>query len=137
MRSSLFPPWSQAHDPLTVEARFDEFVMALGGEKGAALLPKSPSFPNADYFFEQRSLVVELKSVETEFGRSNRFIAEFEHVMTDLLKTHPTWRPQIFGGEPMPKEFVARVIRLYRPPLARILKKANAQFKQTRKHFVL
>src|SRR5258706_8011976 len=37
----------------------------------------------------------------------------------------------------MPKEFVARVMRLYRPPLARILKKANAQIKQTRKHFSL
>ncbi len=137
MRSPLFPPWSQPHDPLPVEATFDEFVVSTGGEKVSELLPKSPEFPNADYFLEQRTLVAELKSVETEFGGNKAFMAGFDGIMKDLLKADPTWRPQLFGGKPIPKEFLARIIRLYRPPLGRILKKANRQIKETKTQFNL
>ncbi len=122
---------------MPVEATFDEFVASFGGEKIATLLPKSPQFANADYLLQQRTLVVELKSVETEFGGSKAFMAGFDKVMRDVLKADPTWRPQLFGGKLIPREFLPRIIRLYRPPLARILKKANAQIKETKKHFGL
>jgi hypothetical protein len=137
MKSPLFPPWSQPHNPLPVEPTFDEFVAMFGGEKVSAVLPRSPHFENADYFLERRSLVAELKSVETEFGGSKAFMRRFDEIMADLLCAHPAWRPQLFGGEPIPKEFLQRIIRLYRPPLGRILKKANSQIKETKKQFNL
>jgi len=137
MKSPLFPSWSQPINFLPVEATFDEFVASFGGEKIATRLPKSPPFSNADYFLLRRTLVVELKSIETEFGGSRAFMAGFDETMRDVLKADPTWRPQLFGGKPIPKEFLPKIIRLYRPPLARILKKANAQIRETKKHFGL
>ncbi len=48
----------------------------------------------------------------------------------------PNWRPGLFGGTgDYPKWFYPQFVRLFRPPISRILKKANRQIRGTKQHF--
>jgi hypothetical protein len=56
--------------------------------------------------------------------------------MERLTNEDPDWRPLLFGGTgSYPQWFSTEVIRLFRPPTQRILKKANSQIKETKRHF--
>jgi hypothetical protein len=44
------------HDPLPVEATWDEFVSSAGGQRISDIISKSPEFDNADYLFQDFKL---------------------------------------------------------------------------------
>jgi hypothetical protein len=80
--------------------------------------------------------VVELKEVATEFASSTSFSVGFDRLMSRVITENPSWRPALFGGtEPMPEWFHSDFARLFRPPISRILKKANRQIRETKAHF--
>lgn len=121
------------HEPLPVEAILDQFVRSVGGQRVADVLSKSPDFDNADYLFEPPGVIAELKEVETEFGRAPAFKKGFDTLMARLVTENPKWRPAIFGGSgTYPKWFHPEFVRLFRPPVSRILKKANRQIRETK-----
>ena len=123
------------HDPLPVEATWREFVQLAGGELVSDHLSCSPTFENADYFFPAASAVAELKEIETEFSRSKAFLNKLDELLTRLLREDPNWRPLLFGGDgKYPEWFRREFVRIFRPPISRILKKANRQIRETKEH---
>ncbi|HEX6719805.1 MAG TPA: hypothetical protein VF088_22050 [Pyrinomonadaceae bacterium] len=121
------------HEPLPVEATWNEFVTTVGGKRIADYLSKSPNFDNADYLFADVEAVLELKEIETEFLRTGAAKRGFDRLLVRLTKEDPTWRPLLFGGDGRyPPWFRIEFIRLARPPLLRILKKANRQVRETK-----
>ena len=124
------------HDPLPVEATWNEFVEFVKGELISHMLPKSPPFENADYLFRSHNVIAELKEVETEFSKSRAFLAGFAELHGRVVAENPTWRPLLFGGDGRyPPWFYPEFLRLFRAPIARILKKANRQIRETKEHF--
>ena len=123
------------HEPLPVEVTFDHFVLGVGGRRVSDVLPKSPDFDNADYLFDPPGVVAELKEVDTEFGSAPAFQKGFDILMTRLLAENPKWRPALFGGpSTYPRWFYPEFVRLFRPPVSRILKKANRQIRETKSY---
>lgn len=122
----------EPHKPIPVEATFDEFVRLQGGKKLSDFLPPNPQFQNADYLFETEGIVAELKEITTEFHKSNKHTAELYEVYCELEKDGLICWDDVIAGN-FPQEFRFRQLRLFRPPIQRILKKANRQIKDTKK----
>ena len=60
------------HNP-PLEAFFNSFVRAIGGERVETLINLKNPPPNADYIFQNQNVIVELKTLETEtFGENHR-----------------------------------------------------------------
>jgi len=124
------------HDPLDVESTWREFVESSGGIVVEQLVPNPRTFENADFLFQERGVVAELKEVATEFGSSAAFVAGFDELMSKVLDENPSWKPALLGdNEPLPHWFHRDFVRLFRPPISRILKKANRQLRETKSYF--
>lgn len=124
------------HDPIPVEATWREFVRSINGTVLDDALPRPRNFENADFAFPDSGVIAELKEIETEFSSSIAFRSGFDSLMRKLVAEDPNWRPPLFGGNgEYPKWFGSEFIRLFREPLARILKKANRQVRDTKAHF--
>lgn len=124
------------HEPIDVEAAWRDFVRLVGGQVVEDIVPESRTFENADFFFPAIGVVAELKEIETEFDRSAAFREGFRSLIGRVMKEDPSWRPLLLGGSGThPKWFSRELIRLFRPPLSRILKKGNRQLRETKAHF--
>lgn len=124
------------HNPIPVETTWREFVKATGGQVVEELVPEPRTFQNADFVFPSSAIVAELKEIETEFNKSEAFKAGFSSLMERVVKEDPKWRPVLFGGSgEFPKWFMEEFVRLFRPPISRILKKGNRQIRETKDHF--
>ncbi|MHB1290669.1 MAG: hypothetical protein ACYCY5_00570 [Sulfuricella sp.] len=124
------------HDPLPVEPTWQEFVSMAGGNMVSSFLPDPRTFENADFIFKKAGVLAELKEIETEFSASEAFRKGFEELMARVLAEDPNWKPLIFGGSSdYPTWFHSEFVRLFRPPISRVLKKANRQLRDTKKHF--
>lgn len=56
--------------------------------------------------------------------------------MDRIVAEDPTWRPLLFGGDgTFPPWFHMEFLRLFRPPISRVLKKANRQIRDTKTYF--
>jgi hypothetical protein len=124
------------HDPIDVEASWREFVKLVEAQVVEDLVPEPRTFENADFLFPAIPAVVELKEVQTEFDRSAAFRDGFRSLIERLMKEDPNWRPLLLGGSgDYPKWFSGELVRLFRPPVSRILKKANRQIRETKAYF--
>jgi len=124
------------HDPVDVEAIWQEFVRSVDGKVVEDLVPHPRTFENADFLFPTVPAVAELKEIKTEFEKSDAFVKGYLSLLQRLMDENPDWRPQLFGGTgEYPEWFSREVIRLFRPPISRIIKKANNQIKATKEHF--
>jgi hypothetical protein len=124
------------HSPLPVEKTFHSFVRKYGGCVVSDVLPGNPSFDNADYSFKDNNIIGELKEIETEFLNQDGAKIKFSEMMEKLLNEYPNWKPSLMGGDDYyPDWFKIEFIRLARPGITRILKKANKQIRQTKEHF--
>lgn len=124
------------HDPIIVETTWRDFVRAIGGTVVEDVIPQPRQIENADFAFMDASVVAELKEIETEFSDAPAFRVGFDNLMRRLVAEDPEWRPILFGGtSQQPAWFEPEFIRIFRPPLSRILKKANRQLRETKAHF--
>ena len=124
------------HNPIKIEPTWRQFVRQIGGKVIDDDLPQPRSFENADFLFPEISVIAELKEIETEFSSSPRFRNGYSSLMKRVMAENPSWRPLLLGGdESYPNCFTQEFIRLFRPPLSRILKKANRQLRETKTHF--
>lgn len=125
------------HEPLPVELTWDTFIKSIGGDKISEIVGSSPSFENADYWDENKKFILELKEIETEFSDSLDF-KRISPLLERLMKEDPEWRPFLFGGNNnYPEWFHFEHIRLFRDPIARIIKKANRQIRSTKENLSL
>jgi hypothetical protein len=126
------------HNPILVEPTWQEFVRQSGGVLVADLLTEPCQFANADFVFLGSGIVAELKVVETEFSTSRGFLGGLDKLISRVMIEDPSWRPLLFGGSgKYPKWFYREFVRLFRPPISRILKKANRQLRDTKRHFAI
>ena len=124
------------HEPLLVENTWREFVRKIGGKVVEDLVPEPRNFENADFLFVNEQVVAELKVVETEFSSSDAFFKTFDQLMNRVIEDDPSWRPEFFGGPGVyPEWFYPEFVRIFRPQISRILKKANRQIRDTKIHF--
>lgn len=124
------------HDPIKVEATWRDFVRTIGGTVVDDVMPQPLEIENADFVFLDASVVAELKEIETEFSAAPAFRKGFDMLMHKLVTEDPEWRPILFGGTAQqPAWFTSEFVRLFRPPISRILKKANRQLRETKAHF--
>ncbi len=129
--------WQDAPpEALPVEPLWQEFVRSFGGLVVHDVVPEPLNFQNADFAFLDQGVIAELKEIETEFSRTAAFRSSFNTLMQRLVTEQPEWRPALFGGDgKVPAWFIPELVRLCRPPLSRILKKANRQLRETKIHF--
>jgi hypothetical protein len=124
------------HEPIKVEESWRAFVRQFGGTVVEDILPQPRNFENADFLFSEASVVAELKEIETEFSRSSAFRSGYSTLMQRVVSEDSSWRPSLFGGDgSYPRWFMPEFVRLFRPPLSRILKKANRQLRETKAYF--
>lgn len=124
------------HEPIHVEDAWRDFVRSIGGTVVEDVIPEPRTFENADFAFLSKSIVAELKEIETEFSSTAAFEKGFSLLMRRLFAENPDWRPALFGGDDdYPEWFHSDFVRIFRPPLQRILKKANKQICETKEHF--
>lgn len=124
------------HCPVPVEKVWRDFVRSVGGEVVEDVVPAPRSFENADFRFKELSVVAELKEIDTEFSGSSGYIRSFDQIMRRLTDENPDWKPGLLGGtDEFPQWFLPEYLRIFRPHLSRVLKKANRQIKETKRHF--
>ena len=126
--------WATARG-IADEPTLDRFVRGEGGVKISEIVPVI-DFKNADYLFPQDNVIIELKRLETEFAKAPGFNSKvralIEHFGKDVrLGDSP------FPGKPYNPEFVQGFVKLFKPPLAHIAKKANRQIRESKKHLNL
>lgn len=123
------------HERIPTEPTWQDFVLGLNGKLVSKLLPESETFKNADFIFEQAGVLIELKEIETEFSESEAFRKGFHDLLNRVVSEDPSWRPVLFGGSgAYPVWFPSEFLRLFRPHISRILKKANRQLRETKAH---
>lgn len=124
------------HNQLPIEETWNQFIHDTGGIIVSSILSKSPKFENADYLYQEEQVVLELKEIETEFTNSESFKNKFTKLIERLLKENPDWKPALLGGsEKVPQWFLIDFVRIARPNISRILKKANRQIRDTKNYF--
>lgn len=127
-----FPDWV-TQQQLPTEETFDRFVKNFGGKKISDFLPGNPSFQNADYLFQDDGVIAELKTLKKDFGTTDDFRNKYFELTKKYILDGRISFGAIFRPEERPQEFFSEFIRLFRPPISRILKKANSQLKETKK----
>jgi hypothetical protein len=124
------------HDPVDVEATWREFVRLVGGQVVEDLVPEPRNFENADFLFATAPVVAELKEIETEFDQTPAVREGFLGLVRRVMDEDSSWRPLLLGGSGRyPDWFSREFVRLFRPALSRVLKKANRQIRATKDYF--
>ncbi|MCW5554169.1 MAG: hypothetical protein KIS67_18680 [Verrucomicrobiae bacterium] len=127
---------------MNVEKMFDTFVKEAGGELVSELLPKSPSFDNADYIFRKRQtepVIGELKCLTKDLlreGYHDKLNSLYESWMAKGIAKPILGRVTV-NSKDLPHECQNELFNLLRTPIKTHVKKANEQIKQTKAHFGL
>jgi hypothetical protein len=133
--SKPFPPH------IDVEESFNEFVVDFGGEVISDLLSKSPSFKNADYFFQTRSIVAELKCLEKDTFQDRTYRRKMGILYDKWVRQgfipDSLFRPTKIETKDYPLECQRDVHNLLKRPIETRIKEANRQIKQTKEYFNL
>ncbi|VVT23345.1 hypothetical protein [Rhizobium sp. EC-SD404] len=119
---------------INIEPEFANFVPTFrNGQIVRDLMPDQPAMTlNADFYFPEDRVVVELKCMETDSRdaypeRVARAFAHFGHTGSELMGF-------LFRGEPMPERVAGRIRQQIANPLRQALRKANRQIAATKHH---
>lgn len=118
-----------------IETLFSKFVEEVGGELIEKLLPASPTFENADYLFREDSVIIELKCLQNDFPSNSEFKDKIENLYMKWLKERSLPYKAIFNSNKLPKRNKQEILKLYKEPIKRVIKKASRQLKATAKYF--
>lgn len=114
---------------LTSEAHFDRAVERYGGQRTTSVLGPNITHHNADWVFCDRQVVAEHKQLEVDVRASKAFARRELELRLGWARSG---KANIFG---VPKDWstVQREwLRLYKPTVEGIIKKANKQIRATR-----
>lgn len=126
---------------IDVEATFDELVRDYGGTASILreVLPKSVSFPNADYVFHSDRVVAELKCLMDDNSESTTNTSKLGALMREYLAegkiktmavTEETWLT-------FPKDLQLKISDIYSHSIQARVKKANVQIRETKRNLGL
>ncbi len=119
---------------IDTEAEFDVCVKSVGGIKVSELFQGSPSFDNADYWFEKYNVVAELKCL-SEDKSTDKYIQEKTGLI--IRKYLAESKIVVFGTRRMTTDELSQactkeIAELYRKPISGAMKKANKQIRETK-----
>ena len=116
---------------LDVENTWQEFIRLQKGKVLSDDFGTSPEFANADFWFDKDQVVIELKEIQTEFLDKKK-----DEIMNliekDIKENKLSFRDAVHGN--FSEKFNREYVRLVRPAISRILKKANKQIKETKEY---
>lgn len=119
---------------IDIESEFSTFVPTFrDGMLVRDLIPDQPVMAlNADFYFPESQVVVELKTMQTDSrnGYPERLVKAYTHfgyTGSDLMGF-------LFRGEPMPERVAARIRSQIANPLRQAMRKANKQIAATKRH---
>jgi hypothetical protein len=127
---------------MNVERTFDSFVEWFGGELVRNALPSNTNVPlNADYFFRNRTIVAELKCLETDYMRKPEIGRKVE-AMLQRWAIEGRLRKEHFKGNrininAISESCALEVFKLYFQPIHSAVKQANRQIRKTKEYFHL
>ena len=121
-----------------LENAFNVFVKEFGGKVVHELVGSSPTFNNADYLFEKYKVIAELKCMEEDKLRDDKFI---EKASSIYLEAHQKGGTQVvlFGtrrisSDAFTPEYQESMLKIYEQPIRNLIKKANKQIRDTKNH---
>ncbi len=120
------------HEPLPVEATFDRFISTVGGKRVTELMKAGLRESTADYVFPGEAVVAELKTLTTDFPSQSEYQAKIAAICIEAPERGTASLAQILDTEQLPSSLMNEYVQVFRPPLQRVLKKANNQLKSTR-----
>ncbi len=126
---------------IDVESEFDKCVESIGGQRLSQLVGSSPNFNNADYLFCNHKVVAELKTLEEDKGKDEKFRTKIHELFNVYLNEGKT-DLLIYGevevnANDISKDFGMEIMELFRRPIQGVIKKANKQIRQTKEHLGL
>ncbi len=116
-----------------VEKEFDNFIMELGFTRVSQDVGASPNFQNADYVHKENKVVIELKVLQKDFFEKGGVIDSLNTIVVNPVDINEDGIGQY--------EFTLPDLNRegkhdnFEEPLRRIIRKANGQLKETRKHY--
>ncbi len=116
---------------LDIESVWQDFVRLQKGQVLSDDFGTSVDFANADFWFEKDDVIIELKEIQTEFLDKNK--EKIQDLINKYVKESDLSLKDIFVSN-FPDSFWKDYVRLVRPAISRILRKANKQIKETRKY---
>ena len=123
---------------IAIEKGFDSCVKEIGGIKVSDVVGSSPGFSNADYIFNEYDVIAELKCLEEDKIKDKNLRDKASEIYEQYLKKGKA--PVVVFGtmkittEGFPEEFKREISELYRVPIHTVIKKANQQIRETKKH---
>ncbi|WP_321528845.1 hypothetical protein [Sedimenticola selenatireducens] len=125
-------PGKQSANPC--EAIFDEFVVWYGGELTDSLFAPNRDRPsNADYLFEGRTVVAELKCLRKEFFNDPIVGEKANKLIQGWLRKGKIPKNHMNGSKvTIPESLAPKIVDILKPPLKSALEKANQQIKRTK-----
>jgi hypothetical protein len=118
-----------------VEGFITRFIQGASGQTVTDYLKYIPDFENADYFFQNENVLIELKCLEKDifsdedFERNERLVEKWFSENT-LKKTDII--PIFLGRKPIPQECLLEILKLSRRTFQKIVEKANKQLRETK-----
>lgn len=116
------------------EAIFDEFVAWYGGELTDNLFTEKSARPsNADYLFENRTVVAELKCLRKEFFNDMVVAEKSKKLINGWIRKGKIPKSHLNGNKvTIPESLAPKIIDIFKPPLKNAIEKANKQIKTTK-----
>jgi hypothetical protein len=124
---------------INVEEAFNEFTRESGGELVSDLVGNNPNFDNADYIFRKELVVAELKCLEKDFPKDIEYQKKIDRLYDKWINqglVQPFARRTINIRE-LPERCRDDVIKIFKNPIERIVKKANRQIRETKEYLSL
>jgi hypothetical protein len=129
---------------IDVPGEMSAAAVSIGGEDLDKMLPTVRPFLNADYRFAADGVIAELKSIETEVARDERFLDKSDALHAEWLRARRyslTSRPVRADGtievstSELPQDCVNQLVALVAQRLRELFKKASKQINATREQF--
>ena len=99
------------------EQFFDEFVKSVGGELIKKRFTKPPTFNNADYYFKEQNVIIELKSLKKEFFiNSPQRERKIQILFDQWFNRGEITSQMISNPELLPPQYVFETLKLFKPP---------------------
>jgi hypothetical protein len=127
---------------MDVEQAFSMYVKSIGGELVSELLPKSPTFENADFLFRKREtepVIAELKCLTKDLLKEG-YQEKLEKLFEDWINRRlvpPFHGRFVFKSEELPRKCQEELFRMLGRRVKKDVVDANRQIKETKKHFGL
>ena len=118
-----------------VEDFLTKFIRSVGGQRVDEVIANAQDFENADYFFPNENIVLELKTLEKDLfsdediERNERLIDKW---FTDGILNKVDILPILLGRKKLPRACVDEIIKLCSRTFQKIIEKANKQLRETK-----